>query len=267
MHARVYFHLPGSQGVAVTTNNHISKTFKAVLVSLRDADDPMNDHERRCFLAASGLERLDVVFAARGDLETTSQQEALVASSDLLLFGGSGAYSVLDSQTWVRRFIDFLPLVPERGVPAWASCFAFQGLALAMGGEVVRNDERQQLGACSVSLTTDGREDRLFGALPDRFHAQFGHHDHVSSVPLGVTVLATGNGIDCQAFRVDNSTFWGAQFHPELDKKTTLERWNHYRKNYEGTEGDAIDRRLRNAPETPEPGTILRTLVKLARER
>lgn len=251
----------------MATNHHENKTFKAVLVSLRDVDDPMNDHERRCFLAASGLERLSVVFAARGDLETRAQQETVVQSADLLLFGGSGAYSVLDEHAWVRRFIEFLPLVPDAGVPAWASCFAFQGLALAMGGEVVRDDERQQLGACPVNRTTAGREDRLFGALPDRFRAQFGHHDHVSIVPKGVTVLATGNGDACQAFHVDNSSFWGAQFHPELDKRTTLERWNHYRKIYEGAEGDAIDRTLRHAPETPEPATILNALVELARER
>lgn len=257
----------GSSGTTVSTGHIESDSLRAVLVSLRDVDDPMNDHERRCFLSTTGLERLEVAFAARGDLETRSQQEALLRSADLLLFGGSGAYSVLDEQPWVRRFIDFLPLVPERGMPAWASCFAFQGLALAMGGEVVRDDKRQQLGACLVSLTTAGREDKLFCKLPPRFHAQFGHHDHVSVVPSGVTVLATGNGNACQAFRVDDSTFWGAQFHPELDKQTTLERWSHYRKNYEGAEGDSIDRELRQAPETPEATRLVRNLVELARER
>ena len=240
---------------------------RTVLVSLRDADDPMCAHELACFRRATGIDAIEMVSAVNAEGRALDALEDAVASAELLLFGGSGAYSVLDTHSWVRRFLDVLARVPSRGVPAWASCFAFQGLALAMGGRVARDDARQQLGARPVELTAAAGQDPLFASLPPRFFAQFGHHDHVVDVPSGVTVLATGNGGQCQAFRVDGARFWGAQFHPELDKRTTLERWSHYRLNYERDQGDEIDRQLREAPETPEVSKILRTLVELARER
>ena len=46
--------------------------------------------------------------------------------------------------------------------------------------------------------------------------------------------VATGRAVHTQAFRVDGAPFWAAQFHPELRKATTLERWNYYRSHYSG---------------------------------
>lgn len=242
-------------------STHNKETFKALLVSLRDRDDPIAEQERRCFQSAAGLETVEIAYAVD---ERLGRREL---ESDLLFFGGSGAYSVLDRHSWIRGLHDFLLLVPQSGVPAWASCFAFQGLALAMGGKVVRDESRQQLGVATVELTPAGERDPLLGCLPPRFDAQFGHHDHVDALPGGMTALALGNGGNPQAYRVDGSMFWGAQFHPELNKRTTLERWRHYRKFYQGSRGEEIDRQLESSPETPEPEKALHALVDLARER
>ena len=95
----------------------------------------------------------------------------------------------------------------------------------------------------------------------------FGHHDHVESAPDGVTVLATGEAGDCLAFRVDGSNFWAAQFHAELDKRTTLDRWSHYRDLYAGEDGAEIDRRVAEEPDTPDAKKTLEGLVRLALER
>lgn len=235
------------------------RNFRALLVSLRRAEDPMARHELDCFRRATELEELEMVCALDGELT----EEAI--SADLLFFGGSGEFSVLDGHQWVRRFLDALLRVIEQKIPAWASCFAFQGLALAMGGEVERDDARQQLGARPIKLTEAGRSDPLFGHLDHSLSAQFGHHDHVVRLPEGVLSLAEGNGGYCQAFHVVDSEFWGAQFHPELNKQATLHRWNHYRDRYEAGRGDSIDRELRLAEDTPQVTTILPKLVQRAR--
>ena len=118
---------------------------RPVLISLRDPDDPMAQQELVCFRESTGLPQLPKVHAA-----TTPLDEYLLDAHDLFFFGGSGAYSVLDNHPWVHNMLDFFLRVVERRVPAWASCFGFQGLALALGGEVNNDDSRQELGAFPI---------------------------------------------------------------------------------------------------------------------
>ncbi|MFZ5477126.1 MAG: type 1 glutamine amidotransferase [Myxococcota bacterium] len=234
-----------------------------VLVSLRDPDDPMARQELRCFRDTTGLD-LEIVHASAGGLDDRLLEEARV-----LFFGGSGAYSVLDTHAWVRRMLDFLVATVDRKVPAWASCFGFQGLALALGGEVNRDDDRQELGAFEIALTDAGAGDPLFRTLPRTFYAQLGHHDHVDRLPAGVTLLATGGKIRNQAFKVDGAPFWATQFHPELRKATTMERWNYYRAHYADKPEKAaeIDHIMETSPDTLEVQGVLRTFAATLPER
>ncbi len=235
-----------------------------LLISLRDPHDPMAAQELRCFRDTTGLAALEIVHASASPLDDRLLDEARV-----FFFGGSGAYSVLDPHPWVRQMLDFLVRVVDRKVPAWASCFGFQGLSLALGGEVNRDDARQELGAYPIDLTPAAATDPLFGSLPTTFHAQLGHHDHVDRLPAGVTLLATGRAIHNQAFKVDGAPFWATQFHPELNKATTSERWNYYRAHYAGSEaeGAEIDRVMAQAPDTLEVQAVLRTFARWVTER
>jgi GMP synthase (glutamine-hydrolysing) len=234
-----------------------------VLVSLRDPHDPMASQELRCFRETTGLP-LQIVHASEGGLH-----DRLLDEARSLFFGGSGAYSVLDDHPWVKRMLDFLVKTVEHKVPAWASCFGFQGLALALGGEVNRDDARQELGAFEIDLTDAGAADPLFAPMPRTFFAQLGHHDHVDRLPAGVTLLATGRKIRNQAFKVDDAPFWATQFHPELNKSTTMERWNYYRRHYAGNpeQGAEIDRIMNESPETLEVQGVLRRFVATLPER
>ena len=230
-----------------------------VLISLRDPDDPMAEQELRCFRETTGLATLTKRHAA-----TTPLDDRLLETTSMFFFGGSGAYSVLDTHGWVRGMLDFLVRVVDARVPAWASCFGFQGLALALGGEVNRDDARQELGAFPIDLTDAAAADPVFSVMRGTFPAQLGHHDHVDRLPSGVTLLATGRRIRNQAFKVDAAPFWASQFHPELRKHTTLERWNHYREHYgEGEQAAAIDRVMQASPDTPEAEELLRVFVRL----
>lgn len=235
---------------------------KALLVSLRDPDDPMARQEVGCFAehAELPIDALDVHFMASGPLRSTS-----LPAYDAVFFGGSGAYSVLDDVAWIRDGLDALRRVVDARVPAWASCFGFQGLALALGGEVVRDDARTELGATSLRLTAEGRADPLLGTLPDPFWAQEGHHDHVTRLPPGVIRLVAGDLSPEQAFRVDGAPFWASQFHPELTVRTTVGRFLHYRALYGAAsehEANATLRHLESGIDTPEVGRLLSLLVR-----
>jgi GMP synthase (glutamine-hydrolysing) len=236
---------------------------KALLVSLRDPHDPMAEQERRCFAtrAALPLDHLDLHPMALG-----RPDRARLRTYDGIFFGGSGAYSVLDDVEWIKEGMRLCVDVVEERIPAFASCFGFQGLALVLGGEVVRDDDRQELGVFELELTDAGVADPVLGGLPRRFWAQEGHHDHVMKLPPGVTLLATGSGTYNQAFKVDGAPFWASQFHPELTVESTVERFLYYAALYAapGT-ADTVVAQLRSGRDTPEMGEVLARLVRLGR--
>lgn len=233
----------------------------ALLVSLRDPGDPMATHEVRCFADRSGLpiEALTLHHMANG---VPSHDE--LRSYDAIFFGGSGAYSVLDDVAWIKRGIALCVEVIELKIPAYASCFGFQGLALALGGEVVNDDSRTELGATPLDLTDAGAADPLFKHLPRRFWAQEGHHDHVTRLPPGVTLLATGSVSQFQAFKVDGAPFWASQFHPELTQFTTVDRFKYYQALYSSdpVQAAATLALLESTADSPEVGDLLGRLVR-----
>jgi len=228
-----------------------------LLISVRDPADAMCAHEKRCFEQALGSE-VHLVFAMHEKLDAS-----FLTDRPSIYFGGSGNFGVRDSHPWVHQFLDFLLLVVELKQPAYASCFAFQGLALAMGGEVGRDVSKQEMGVIDLELTTAGQADPLFSALPTRFFAPLGHNDQVMRLPSGVTELARGELVEHQAFRVDGAPFWASQFHPELTKTTLLDRWDHYRAEFadDPIAIAAKDKELRAAPEADDVHLLLQNLL------
>jgi GMP synthase (glutamine-hydrolysing) len=234
---------------------------RALLVSLRDPSDPMALQERACFADRSALAESEVdihpMVSGMPDVPGLKKYDAI-------FFGGSGAYSVLDDVPWIKQGIELCLRVADLQVPAWASCFGFQGLALALGSDVIRDASRTELGATPLELTDAGVADPLFGLLPRKFVGQEGHHDHVMSVPKGVTLLATGDISRNQGFRVDGSPFWASQFHPELTALTTTARFKYYMAHYADDPEQAARtlRHLETGQDSPECGKLLVRLVR-----
>ena len=229
-----------------------------LLISVRDPHDAMTAHEQACFERALG-HPVDTLSAITGTLDASIFEERKA-----LFFGGSGNYGVTDDLPWVKRFLDFLLLVVEHKFPSYASCFAFQGLALAMGGEISRDPAQQEMGVVDLTLTESGTEDPLFSQLPSLFRAPLGHNDQVHRLPSGVTLLAKGELVKNQAFRVDGAPFWASQFHPELTKAALMDRWVFYREEFTDAPEviEKIDKRLRDAPPESDVGSLLRGLIE-----
>ncbi len=234
---------------------------RALLISLRDPTDPMAEHERKCFADRSSLP-LDAVDMHPMQRGRPSPEH--LKPYDAVFFGGSGAYSVLDDVDWIRAGVDLCLDVIRLQIPGYASCFGFQGLSMAMGGEVVSDAARTELGATPLQLTDAGAADSLFKILPRRFDAQEGHHDHVTRLPPGVTLLATGEVSPYQAFRVDGAPFWASQFHPELTRESTVARFIHYRDLYSTNpeEAEKTLQTLGSREDSPELAGLLARLVR-----
>ncbi len=220
----------------------------------------MGPHEATAFRRA--LSPLPVELASF-DLLSRPLTEADLAGIDLVFMGGSGAYSATSAEPWLDVALDSLRRVHASGIPAFASCWGFQGMAAAMGGSVVRDRERAEIGTFNLRLTAAGRSDPLFGSLGSPFRAQLGHEDVVVALPAAATLLASSEKVVNQAYRFDDAPIYCTQFHPELRADDLRERLLAYPKYLVEVAREPLDQLLARLRESPEAGELLRRFARM----
>jgi GMP synthase (glutamine-hydrolysing) len=232
-----------------------------LLLQVRDPDDPMREHEIQCFSDSFRCDRDRIhIFDLLGGVPS---QRAL-AEADVVLLGGSGDYSVAKGGPWLPAALETMRQLHETSKPTFASCWGFQAMARAMGGEVVTDRSRAEVGTYWLELTSEGKNDPVFGPLGDRFQVQSGHEDIVTRLPEGATLLASSASIEIEAFRFDDRPIYCTQFHPELGRDGLIARIAQY-PDYLPLTGHATLEELSAAtPETPETEAILRRFVTVA---
>lgn len=220
-----------------------------MVLQVRNNNDPMLEHERECFVAATGRDRS--AFDWRNVIDGVPSM-AEVGASDALLIGGSGHFSVTDpSADFFAPLTELLREIVAEGHPTFGSCFGYQLLVVALGGRVEHDENRREVGAFDVELTKDGSEDALFCGLPDRFVAQMGHLDRAVELPPGVRNLVRSEFCPYQALKVEGVPVWATQFHPELDQAANLHRYRAYIDRYDPEGGEDGFRSL-PSPETSQ---------------
>ncbi|MHC4949323.1 MAG: type 1 glutamine amidotransferase [Planctomycetota bacterium] len=225
-----------------------------LLLQVRNPDDPMAGHEVDCFIQAlqCAPERLAV-----HDLIAGRPTPAELEENDCVLLGGSGDYSVAKGGPWLPAALEAMAELAEMDKPVFASCWGFQALALALGGEVVTDLERAEVGSRDLWLTDAGRADPVFGPLAEAgplFHAQLGHQDIVERLPPGAVLLASSELTTNQAFRLEGRPVYCTQFHPELTRETLLDRLRTYTTYVEKIHGVPyweFEARCGESPHTP----------------
>ncbi len=227
---------------------------RILLLQARDENDPMREEEVLSFAEKSGLtpEQFD-----QYDLLNGPPELSRVLDHDALMIGGSGDYYV--SKRNLPAFDELLELLAEvvaAGHPTFASCFGFQLLTVALGGEIVHDPSSTEVGTFELVLTAAGEKDPLLGSLPPRFMAQLGRKDRAARLPEGVSNLASSKRNPHQAFRVPGQPVWATQFHPELDARTNRDRFVRYLDGYSmhmtpEEKREALDR-YHESPETAE---------------
>ena len=153
---------------------------KFLLLQVRNCDDPMREQEVDCFARALECRREQIrVYDLLSGVPTVEQLDQV----DLVLLGGSGDYSVAEGGEWLPAALAAMRELYELSKPTFASCWGFQAMAKALGGEVITDKSRAELGTVEVRLTAAGRKDPLFAPLGDRFLAPMGHQDCVVRLP------------------------------------------------------------------------------------
>ena len=246
------------------------RQLRYLLLQTRNADDPMAAQEVRCFARALECEVSAISVA---DLMGSVPSINTLEQADMLLLAGSGHYSVATRASdsveldrprspWLDGALDTLREIHRLAKPTFASCWGFQAMARAMGGECVNDVPNAEVGTIELHLTNAGRTDPIFGTLPSQFAVQAGHEDHVVQLPSDAALLASSTRVKEQAFRFIGRPIYCTQFHPELDQAAMLERVIAYPEYIARIAKISFDKFVKNVRETPEANSLLRSFVK-----
>jgi GMP synthase (glutamine-hydrolysing) len=160
-------------------------------------------------------------------LELDERDGALPATLDgydgLVVLGGP--QSALDSPEQSPELVgarDLLRQALAADVPTLAVCLGAQLLAEVGGGRVRAGVDGPEVGALLVAKRDVADSDPLFGPLPMTPDVIQFHHDEISQLPTGATLLASSPMYAHQAFRVGRHVY-GIQFHIETTPEIVAE--------------------------------------------
>jgi GMP synthase-like glutamine amidotransferase len=131
----------------------------------------------------------------------------------LIVMGGAMGANDDTRFPFLGNLKNLIRTVVAARIPYLGICLGGQLLAAALGAKVVSH-RWEELGTLEVSLTQEGKADRLFEGIQPEFSSFQWHHDSFDLPEAGV-LLAHSEACPHQAFRVGESA-WGLQFHPEV---------------------------------------------------
>lgn len=231
---------------------------RILILQIRNPGDPMIEAEIAAF--AKTMRRNPEEFTVSSLLQDPPREQDF-RPYDLLLIGGSGDYSATTNDPWIEPACESLRSAVNSGKPLFASCFGFQAIARALGGKVVHDKSRAELGTNPVWLTEAGQRDPVFASLPSPFLAQMGHEDCVDILPPDAVLLAHTERVAHQAYRLPDRPVYATQFHPELDRGGLLDRLKTYPKYVEQIAGVPFEEFTQTCQETPDANELLRRFV------
>ena len=239
----------------------LPESLRFLLLQVRNPDDPMRHHEVQCFARCfgCGTERIDVFDLISGAPSTQRLSEA-----DIVLLGGSGDYSVARGGPWLPAALEAMVTLYETKKPTFASCWGFQALARALGGEVVTDHSRAEVGTVWLELSAEGETDPVFGPLGKRFQVQIGHEDIVTALPPQATLLASSERVENEAFRLEGAPIYATQFHPEIDRRGLIDRLKAYPSYIHLAGAEDLEELEAMTPETPYTVGILTRFLDVA---
>lgn len=161
-------------------------------------------------VAESGVE-LDLLSPYLGDL----LPDDLAEHDGLIVLGGTPNPYDDVATPWLPAVRTLLADALDREVPTLGICLGGEILAMLAGGRVRRSESGVEIGVHRLTLTDAGREDPLFGGLPEGVPAVEWHVEEIAALPPGSVALCSTERFPNQAFRVGPCA-WGTQFHPEV---------------------------------------------------
>jgi GMP synthase (glutamine-hydrolysing) len=145
-----------------------------------------------------------------------------ITGSSLNMYNGGPA---------IERQVELVRSVFASHTPTFGSCWGLQLLTTAAGGSVRKNPKGREIGfGRRIGLTAAGRGHDMYDRKAEVFDAITVHLDEVETLAPGMQVLAANAVSQVQAaeLRVNGTTAWGVQYHPEYslhDMASTVRRY------------------------------------------
>jgi len=179
-----------------------------------------------------------------------------------LLVGGASEANVLKPEKYpfVKPAMVLLKHCADIAFPVFASCYGFQLAVLALGGRIVDDSDCHETGTIPLTLAAAAATDPLFSGLPDQFKAVSVHQQSAVELPQDCTLLARTTKC-LHSFRLTGKPFWAFQFHPEVNRKTLIERLTRYQEYYTKN-ATGLNEVLSSVVETPESNRLPRRFIQ-----
>jgi GMP synthase (glutamine-hydrolysing) len=137
----------------------------------------------------------------------------------IVAMGGPMSATDDDELPWLAAEKRLIAEAVEAETPFWGVCLGVQLLAASLGARVYAGP-KPEVGLLPVTLTPEGRSDRVFSALPSEVVTLQWHGD-TFDLPEGSVRLAGSPSYPNQAFRVRRA--YGVQFHLEVSGEMAAE--------------------------------------------
>jgi GMP synthase (glutamine-hydrolysing) len=136
----------------------------------------------------------------------------------VVLFGSQYNVEHADERPFIHSLRKLTTDAVEQDIPFLGICFGAQVLAWSLGAEI-RKAPAREIGYVAIHPTAAAADDPLLGHYSDG-DPGFQWHMDTFDLPVGAELLATGDTVTNQAFRLtdrpDGAT-WATQFHLEID--------------------------------------------------
>jgi GMP synthase (glutamine-hydrolysing) len=173
-----------------------------------------NDRDDTLGITTAVLGEAGVPLLRLDAFEAEVRWPALEEMGGLIIFGGEMNADEVDRHPYLLTQRDLMRRAVDAGMPVLGICLGAQMLARAFDARVYRAPVRE-VGFKRVRVTELGEGDPLLSAFQtgDRV---FQWHEDTFDLPAGADLLAAGDDVPNQAFRLGRNA-WGVQFHFEVD--------------------------------------------------